>query len=226
MIKNLRLVLITNRSICKQPFIETIKLAIKGGVDTVQLREKDLDSNELFRIASDIKKITIELNASLIINDRPDIMLAVDADGVHIGQRSMPMKDVRKIIGRDKLIGYSAHNIQEAIHAQDEGADYISYSPVFNTGSKTDYLEQEQSQPIPIGAEAIKKVKSIVNIPVIALGGINANNVDEVLENGADGVAVVSNILQSSDPFLAAKNLMNKLKNYNKTEELINGATL
>ncbi|MGR3318125.1 MAG: thiamine phosphate synthase [Candidatus Anammoxibacter sp.] len=231
MIKNLRLVLITNRKICKQPLIDTIRLAIKGGVDTVQLREKELASNELFKIASDIKKITTALNVSLIINDRPDIMLAVDADGIHIGKRSMPIKEVRKIIGHDKLIGYSTHDIQEARDALNNGADYISYSPVFETGSKADYLKQEpvrrvQPQPIPVGPEAIKKVKDIVNIPIIALGGINENNIDKVLKNGAYGVAVVSNILQSSDPFLAAKNLIMKLKNHNRMEELTSGTTL
>lgn len=220
----LGLVLITDRKICKQPLIDTVRFAIKGGVDTVQLREKDLSSNELFKLASDLKEITTELNAGLIINDRPDIMLAVGADGTHIGKRSMPIKEVRKIIGDKKLIGFSAHNLQEAEHAQNEGADYISISPVFATSSKKGInvnqkqaqLEQaqlEQVQPEPIGPEAIKKIKKTVHCPVIALGGINEDNIDKVLENGADGVAVVSSILLAPDPFLAARRLSKKLEN-------------
>lgn len=210
----LGLVLITDRKICKQPLIDTVRFAIKGGVDTVQLREKDLSSNELFKLASDLKEITTELNAGLIINDRPDIMLAVGADGTHIGKRSMPIKEVRKIIGDKKLIGFSAHNLQEAEHAQNEGADYISISPVFATSSKKGInVNQKQAQPEPIGPEAIKKIKKTVHCPVIALGGINEDNIDKVLENGADGVAVVSSILLAPDPFLAARRLSKKLEN-------------
>lgn len=217
---NLGLILITDRKLCKQPLLNIIKLAIKGGANTVQLREKDLPSSELFKLAYNFKKITTNLNASLIINDRPDIMLAAEADGVHIGKRSIPIKEVRKIIGDNKLIGYSAHNLYEAEYAQNEGADYISISPIFETRSKGNNVKQK-----PVGSEAIGKVKKNVNRPLIALGGINENNIDKVLENGADGVAVVSNILLASDPFLAARKLSNKLNNY-KTEVLINGVNL
>lgn len=203
-IKNLRLVLITDRKRCSPPLLETVKLTIKGGVKTVQLREKDMPTIGLFELALELRRITLELNANLIINDRLDVMLAVEADGVHLGKDSLPIKMVRKIIGNDKLIGFSAHSPHEARRAQDEGADYVSLSPIFYSTSKENYAK-------PIGPGNILKTKEITNIPIIALGGINASNIEEVLKNGANGVAVMSSLLLASDPFTAAKKMNEKI---------------
>ena len=213
--KGLGFILITNRTICEAKLADIISQAIDGGVETVQLREKDLSSVELYVLASEIREITMEKGANLIINDRVDIALAVDADGVHLGWKSLGIGLVRKMIGHDKLIGFSAHNLQEAKKAEDSGADYVTISPIFDTVYKDYFVE-------PLGTEKIGKIKEEIDIPVIALGGINENNVNGVLENGAYGIAVISAILQSEDPRQSANRLYKEIKgNESKSEEKI-----
>ena len=213
--KGLGFILITNRKICEAKLADIISQAIDGGVETVQLREKDLSSVELYVLASEIREITMEKGANLIINDRVDIALAVDADGVHLGWKSLGIGLVRKMIGHDKLIGFSAHNLQEAKKAEDSGADYVTISPIFDTVYKDYFVE-------PLGTEKIGKFKEEIDIPVIALGGINENNVNGVLENGAYGIAVISAILQSEDPRQSANRLYKEIKgNESKSEEKI-----
>ena len=213
--KGLGFILITNRKICEAKLADIISQAIDGGVETVQLREKDLSSVELYVLASEIREITREKGANLIINDRVDIALAVDADGVHLGWKSLGIGLVRKMIGHDKLIGFSAHNLQEAKKAEDSGADYVTISPIFDTVYKDYFVE-------PLGTEKIGKIKEEIDIPVIALGGINENNVNGVLENGAYGIAVISAILQSEDPRQSATELYKEIKkNESKSEERI-----
>jgi len=213
--KGLGFILITNRKICEAKLPDIISRAIDGGVETVQLREKDLSSVELYVLASEIREITREKGANLIINDRIDIALAVDADGVHLGWKSLGIGLVRKMIGHDKLIGFSAHNLQEAKKAEDSGADYVTISPIFDTAYKDYFVE-------PLGTEKIGKIKEEIDIPVIALGGINENNVNGVLENGAYGIAVISAILQSVDPRQSANRLYKEIKrNESKSEEKI-----
>ena len=213
--KGLGFILITNRKICEAKLADIISQAIDGGVETVQLREKDLSSVELYVLASEIREITMEKGANLIINDRVDIALAVDADGVHLGWKSLGIGLVRKMIGHDKLIGFSAHNLQEAKKAEDSGADYVTISPIFDTVYKDYFVE-------PLGTEKIGKIKEEIDIPVIALGGINENNVNGVLENGAYGIAVISAILQSEDPRQSANRLYKEIKgNESKSEEKI-----
>ncbi len=213
--KGLGFILITNRKICEAKLADIISQAIDGGVETVQLREKDLSSVELYVLASEIREITRENGANLIINDRVDIALAVDADGVHLGWKSLGIGLVRKMIGHDKLIGFSAHNLQEAKKAEDSGADYVTISPIFDTVYKDYFVE-------PLGTEKIGKIKEEIDIPVIALGGINENNVNGVLENGAYGIAVISAILQSEDPRQSANRLYKEIKgNESKSEEKI-----
>lgn len=201
------LLLITDRKISRQPLPNAVKAALEGGVDAVQLREKDLSSRELFEIADEFRKLTTTFNARLIINDRVDVALAVDADGVHLGWRSMPIKKVRTLLGPEKLIGYSAHNLQEAQNAQDAEADYITLSPIYKSRSK---------QVTPVGVKMIPTLKKHINIPVFALGGINENNVGEVLRYGADGVAVISSVLVSENPFEVAKKLHRNLEHFKK----------
>ena len=213
--KGLGFILITNRKICEAKLADIISQAIDGGVETVQLREKGLSSVELYNLASEMRKITREKGANLIINDRVDIALAVDADGVHLGWQSLGIGIVRKMIGHDKLIGFSAHNLQEAEKAEDSGADYVTISPIFETVYKDYYIE-------PLGTEKIGKIKGEIDIPVIALGGINEDNVNGVLKNGADGIAVISDILLSEDPRQSANKLYKEIKkNESKSEEEI-----
>lgn len=201
---DLSLVLITNRNSCKQPFLNTVQLALKGGVTAVQLREKGLTSRELHSLACELRRITLDFNAYLIINDRVDIALAVEADGVHLGWQSLPFNITRRLIGFERLIGVSTHNRQEALQARDYGADYITFGPIFDTPSKAGLLK-------PTGPGETQKLKSEVKTPLIAVGGINENNVKSVLDNGADGIAVISSIMHADDPEDSARCLYKKI---------------
>ena len=203
-LNNLFFTLITDRNHCKQPLIDTISFALKGGVKTVQLREKGLATHELYSLACELRKITSDFKANFIVNDRIDIALAVEADGVHLGWQSLPFGIVRKLLGFEKLIGVSTHDRQEALQAQEYGADYITFGPVFDTPSKAGLLK-------PTGVEEIQKLKREIHIPVVALGGINERNVEAVLEGGADGIAVISSIMQAENPEGAARCLSKKI---------------
>ncbi|MBM4065015.1 MAG: thiamine phosphate synthase [Planctomycetes bacterium] len=203
-INNLFLTLITDRNLCRQPFLKTIESALKGGVKTVQLREKGFATSELYSLACELRKITSDFKANFIVNDRVDIALAVEADGVHLGWQSLPFDIVRKLVGFEKLIGVSTHNRQEASQAQNCGADYITFGPIFDTPSKTGLLR-------PTGVEEIQKLKKEIHIPIVALGGINEKNIGAVLNGGADGIAVISSIMQADDPEDAARCLCNKI---------------
>ena len=204
LIDNLSFVLITDRNHCKQSLSHTVKSALEGGVRTVQLREKGLATQELYSIARELRKITSEFKANFIVNDRVDIALAVEADGVHLGWQSLPFGIVRKLVGFEKLIGVSTHNRQEALQAQEYGADYITFGPIFDTPSKAGLLK-------PTGIEEIQKLKNGINIPIVALGGINERNVEAVLDGGADGIAVISSIMQADNPEDATRCLCNKI---------------
>jgi thiamine-phosphate pyrophosphorylase len=203
-INNLSLMLITDRSLCKQSFLNTIELALKGGVKTVQLREKGLTTYELYSLAREARKMTADYKANFIVNDRVDIALAVEADGVHLGWQSLPFPIARGLIGSEKIIGISTHSRQEALHAQDCGADYITFGPIFDTPSKAGLLK-------PTGTDEIKNLKTKIKIPLIALGGISEKNIESVLAGGADGIAVISSIMHADNPEESAKNLYKKI---------------
>jgi thiamine-phosphate pyrophosphorylase len=213
--RGLDFILITNRKVCGTKLTDIIKQAIEGGVGTVQLREKDLSTGDLYHLAKEIREITKKKDVNLINNDRVDIAIAVDADGVHLGWKSLEPGIVRRMIGRDKLIGFSAHSINEAENAENSGADYVTISPIFDTVNKDYFIK-------PLGVCEIGKIKEQINIPVIALGGINENNVNDVIENGADGIAVISAILQSENPRQSASRLYHEItRNKSKSEEKI-----
>lgn len=173
--------------------IDVVEDALKGGVRAVQLREKDLSGRELYELAYDLRKLTTKYDARLIINDRVDIALAVEADGVHLGLNSMPMHRVRKLLGNDRLIGLSCHNQINAIMAQENGADFITFGPVYYTPSKASYGN-------PVGIEKLELVSHMLEIPVFALGGIKKDNIDAVMAAGATGISMVSAIIASEDP--------------------------
>ncbi|ODS32650.1 MAG: thiamin phosphate synthase [Candidatus Scalindua rubra] len=211
-LQKLDLVLITNRKICEVGLVDIIRQAIEGGVGTIQLREKDLSTKDLYKLAKELREKTKELNANLIINDRADIALAVGADGVHLGWQSLNTNVVRRIIGHNKVIGYSAHNLKEAEKANFDGADYITISPIYDTTHKDYFIK-------PLGVEEIRKIKEKVDIPVIALGGINENNVKEVLRSGVDGIAVISAILLSKEPKQTTTMLYREIEKYKMKPE-------
>ncbi|MCF6157764.1 MAG: thiamine phosphate synthase [wastewater metagenome] len=204
-IHNLFFTFITDRNLCKRSLFDTVVSVLKGGVKTVQMREKDLTTDALHSLARELRKITLDFKANLIINDRVDIALAVEADGVHLGWQSLPYPVVRKLLGREKLIGVSTHNSREALQARDNQADYITFGPIFPTPSKAGLLE-------PTGPDIIKKLKSEIQIPIIALGGIHEKDVETVMTKGADGIAVISSITLAGDPEDTARRICQKIE--------------
>lgn len=182
-----------------------VEEALKAGFKAVQLREKNLSTKEQFELAIKLREITAKANAILIINDRVDIYLASNADGVHLGWQSMPVKKVRQLLGKDDWIGVSAHSVEDAIKAEEEGASYVTISPIFDTGDKS-YPQT------PLGVNIIKELRREIKIPIVALGGINENNAKEVFEAGASGIALIRSILSVKEPFIAAKNIIESSK--------------
>jgi thiamine-phosphate pyrophosphorylase len=193
------LYLVTDRSFLNNKSIkDAVEEAIKGGVTIVQVREKDVSSREFYEVALEVKEITDKYNIPLIINDRIDIAQAVDASGVHLGQSDLPLKFARNILGKDKIIGISVGNVEEAKEAEKDGADYVGIGTIFFTGTKKDIKT-------PIGIEGLTEIVKSINIPSVAIGGINQQNAKDVLNSGTDGVAVVSAILQKEDITKAAE---------------------
>lgn len=193
-----RLYLITDRKVMKMPLPAAVRLALKGGIRAVQVREKDLPVRELLVLAEELRRLTREFGAKLFINDRVDVAAAVEADGVQLGHQSMPSDAVRRIVGRKMLIGVSTHSLPEAVNAEEAGADFITLGPIFATPSKMHYGD-------PIGAGAIGVVKKHVRIPVFALGGIGNANIAQVMQTGADGIAMISAIFAADDIQRAAE---------------------
>jgi len=187
-----RLYLITDRKIATKPLPEAVRLALEGGVKAVQLREKDLPVREFLALAQEMRAITREFGAKLIINDRVDVAMTVGADGVHLGHQSMPVDAARKVVGTGLLIGVSTHTTEEALAAQAGGADFVTFGPIFETPSKTGLGN-------PVGAAAIRYLKNEINIPIFALGGIKSGNILPVMSAGADGVAMISAIMAADD---------------------------
>lgn len=202
-----RLYLITDRRLFADDnsLFVAIEEALEGGVKVVQLREKDLATRSLLRMAYFLRELTSAYSAKLFINDRVDIAMAVDADGVHLGGDSMPAFAARKAAGKAMLIGVSAHSIEEARKAEEEGADFITLGPIFETPSKMKYGR-------PLGPELLRKARGKISMPVFAIGGIKKEKVDTVLESGASGIALISAILGSEDIRSNTEEFMRLLK--------------
>jgi thiamine-phosphate pyrophosphorylase len=181
--------------------------ALRGGLRAVQLREKDLAAGQLFELAVELRQLTSEYGAKLLINDRIDVALAVDADGVHLGKGGLPVAEARRILGNSRLIGYSAHSTDEAARAQVDGADFVTLGPVYLTPSKAPYGE-------PLGLNALTEAAGVVTIPVFALGGVKPSSVAEVLSAGARGVALISAIMTAQDPALATESLLRTIAHH------------
>ena len=189
-----KLYLITDRTLFpdEDAFFAAIDSALKAGVKAVQLREKDLSTRELLTMVYGMRELTSEYCAKLFINDRADIALCAGADGVHLGQESMPVYAVRKIAGDGFIIGVSTHSLKEAYLAEKEGADFITFGPLYQTPSKLKY-------GAPVGLEALNKVAGEIGIPVFGIGGIKLEAVETVIRAGAYGIAVISGILDAAD---------------------------
>jgi thiamine-phosphate pyrophosphorylase len=182
-----------------------VEEALRGGVRAIQLREKALTAKELYETAYELRRLTSRYGAKLFINDRVDVALAVDADGVNIGGSSLPIYKVRRLLGEKKLIGGSCHNQVQAITAQEMGADFITFGPVYFTPSKASYGD-------PVGLELLQTITDMLQIPVFALGGIKRENCHEVVGCGVRGIALISAIMSAAEPRDAARGLIGQLR--------------
>lgn len=197
-----KLYLVTDRELSLgRSLEEVVSEAVAGGVTIVQLREKDASTGEFVELASRLKAILKPYGIPLIINDRVDVALAVDADGLHIGQSDMPYEIARKLLGPDKIIGLSVENMDDLLKANKLDVDYVGISPVYGTPTKTDTAE-------PFGLEGLHKAVAHSVHPTVAIGGMNAATIPAVMAAGADGVAVVSAICSAPSPRQAARHLL------------------
>ncbi len=202
---NLDLYVITDEAIASgRTHAEIARLACAGGADAIQLRDKCCGTRELCRTGREIRAITKETGALFILNDRLDVALACGADGVHLGQDDLRIDVARQLAPRPFVIGVSVRNVDEAVTAEEAGANYVAVSPVFSTASK------ENAGP-GLGLAALRKIRAAVTIPVIAIGGISRENVSEVIRAGADGVAVISAVAGQPDIAAACRDLKDRI---------------
>jgi thiamine-phosphate pyrophosphorylase len=198
--KSLCLYLVTDRAWLKENSLaDQIERAVKSGVTFIQLREKKLALTEFIREAKKIKRIADAYHIPFVINDNIDVAMEIDADGVHVGQNDMNARDVRKMIGKDKILGVSAQTVEQALGAENCGADYLGVGAVFNTDTKLDAQN--------VSFDTLKEITKCVRIPVVAIGGINETNILNLKGSHIDGVAVVSAILARPDICIATENL-------------------
>ncbi|MDB5290832.1 MAG: thiamine phosphate synthase [Phycisphaerales bacterium] len=198
-----RLYVLLTGKLCKRPWLEAAEQALLGGADCLQLREKEMDSGELLRRSRQLVALCRKHGALCIVNDRPDIAVLSDADGVHVGQEDLPAVEVRKIVGREKIVGVSTHRIEQAGQAALDGADYIGVGPFFRSATKPrDFIA---------GPEYARRVAAEIKIPAVAIAGITPANVDEVLATGIKAVAVSSAVIGATDVRGAAEGLKKRL---------------
>lgn len=192
---------------CRCDIEDVVAEAIQGGVDAVQLREKNASTQEIIDIGKKLQVLLHKHNIPLIINDRVDIAMALNADGVHLGQRDMPCHLARKLLGNKKIIGISVSNSEQAHEAQQWDVNYLGVGPVFATSTKLD------TSPV-IGTEGLRQIRSISKHPIVAVGGINVASARSVLTAGANGIAVISAICGASNPMLVSKQLFDIVNSY------------
>jgi thiamine-phosphate pyrophosphorylase len=186
-----------------QSYVDQVSAACAGGADVVQLRDKVLSARELHGLARELQAVCDRFGALFILNDRVDVALAADVDGVHVGQDDLPPRIVRGMMGHRKIVGVSAHSTAQALAAQGDGADYVSCGPLFATPTKPDYA--------PVGLDLIRDYRRIVTIPFVAIGSIDEGNVAEVIAAGADRVAVVRAVGGAPDAAGAARRMKDKI---------------
>ena len=200
------LYVITDRRLSRgKSHLEVARAAIDGGATVIQLRDKEATTRELIEAGLALRNLTSERGVTFIVNDRVDAALAVEADGVHVGQDDMPAAFARKLMGTGRIIGVSASTVEEALQAEADGADYVAASPVFGTPTKAD-------APLPTGLEGLCAIAETIHVPVVAIGGINEDNVEEVIKAGADGVAVISAVVAAPNVTEAARRLWERIE--------------
>ena len=188
----LRLYLVTNRyQDSLESFLEKIETACRSGVTIVQLREKNLTTNQYYQLAKEVKEITDDYQVPLIIDDRLDVCLAVDAAGLHIGDDELPVSVARKVLGPEKILGVTAKTVKRALEAEEGGADYLGTGAIFPTTTK-------ENAPITL-ISTLKTICQRVAIPVVAIGGLTSENIDQLIGTGIAGVAVVRDLMQAED---------------------------
>jgi len=180
-----------------------VEAAIAGGVDVVQLREKDRSARERYHLGRKLRELTREAGVTFVVNDRADIAQAVEADGVHLGDDDLPVPAAREILDEDAVVGRSVSFVDDAVAAERAGADYLGVGAVYATGSKDDIDDDEHR----IGPERVGDIAAAVDIPVVGIGGITADNAGPVAAAGADGVAVITAITRADDPETATREL-------------------
>lgn len=190
-VSGVRLYVIISSRLCRKPVLETLRDVINGGADAVQLREKDISDDAFHSLAVEFRKITARSNTLFIVNDRAEIAREADADGLHVGQSDITVGAARNVIGCNKILGVSTHDIRQALAAQQEGADYIGAGPLFSTATKA-------YEP-PVGLAYLKQIQRDITIPFVAIGGITLENLDEALSAGGSRVAVCSAIISGSN---------------------------
>ena len=198
--------LVTDRELSRgRSTLEIVAAAIRGGVSCIQLREKTCGTREFIDEALAIRSLLTKHSVPLIINDRVDVALAVKADGVHLGQKDMSCRMARQLVPESMLVGISVESLDDAIAAQKDGADYLGVSPIYSTPTKTDTAP-------PLGSEGLRSIRSEVDLPLVGIGGLNADNAAAVIHSGADGVAAVSAIVAADDPEAATRALSEIVK--------------
>ncbi len=194
--------LVTDRDLARgRTTLEIVAAAIRGGVSCIQLREKTCSTGEFIDESLAIRSLLARHEIPLIINDRVDVALAVKADGIHLGQKDMPCSMARQLIPESMIVGISVESLDDAVAAQKDGADYLGVSPIYPTPTKTDTAQA-------LGLEGLRSIRSEVDLPLVGIGGLNADNAAAVIYNGADGVAVVSAIVAADDPEAATRDLI------------------
>ena len=206
--KELKLYLVTDSDILRErDFYNSIEEALKGGVTMLQLREKNASGKEFLEKAIKLRELTKKYNVKFIINDRVDIAMLCDADGVHVGQSDIPANKVRELIGEDKIVGVSARTVEEALRAKENVADYLGVGAMFNTRTKLDAKS--------VSIEKLKEIQEVVKLPVVAIGGLSLSNIDKLKECNVDGYAVVSAILGALNIKLECEKWIEKIQNNN-----------
>ncbi len=202
-----KLYLITDRKLFRdsQSFFDAVDEALQGGAAAMQLREKNLGTRELLRLAYGLRDMTSARGAKLFVNDRVDVALAVNADGVHLGVSGMPVFAAKKIVGKQMMIGVSTHGIRQAVQAEKEGADFITLGPIFETPSKVAYGK-------PLGVDILREAAGRLSVPFFAIGGISRERVGEVMQAGSHGIALISAVFASDDIKTETEGIMRLLK--------------
>ena len=193
-------VLTDRRAAGERSLLDVVRAAVRGGATVIQLREKQATTRELIELGRALLEITRPAGVPLIVNDRIDVALAIDAEGVHVGQDDMPAPLARRLLGSDRILGVSAGTVAEALQAQRDGADYLGTGDVYGTPTKS-------NAGTPIGVAGLAEVARAVPLPVVAIGGIHADNASAAIQAGAFGIAVISAVIGAADPEAAARRL-------------------